>query len=155
MPEIFPPVAELLPHAPPMVLLDQVVGRTDISVTAHLTIRRDAPFFVTGQGIPGHIGIEYMAQACGVFAGLQARLAGEPVRLGFLLGTRRYQAFAAWLQEGWELTVTASVVFREGQMGVFDCHIRRGEIDVATAQITVYQPDEATAARMAAEEQVE
>jgi predicted hotdog family 3-hydroxylacyl-ACP dehydratase len=155
MMDAFPPVAELLPHAPPMVLLDQVVGRTDDEVTAQLTVRRDAPFFVTGQGIPGHVGIEYMAQACGVFAGLEARLTGRPVRLGFLLGTRRYQAFVAWLLEGWQLTVTASVVFREGQMGVFDCRIRFGEIDVATAQITVYQPDDAATARTATEEQVE
>nr|WP_294527583.1 hypothetical protein [uncultured Rhodopila sp.] len=143
----FPPIAELLPHAPPMVMLDAVIGHTAESLTAGLTIRADAPFFVPDSGVPCHAGIEYMAQACGAFAGLEAHLAGKPVRLGFLLGTRRYQGFVAWLPEGWHVTVTATVVLREGPMGVFDCRIRHGEDDVAMAQLTLYQPDGPTDAR--------
>jgi predicted hotdog family 3-hydroxylacyl-ACP dehydratase len=140
----FPPIGELLPHAPPMVLLEEVAGHTAESLTARLMIRADAPFFVADCGIPCHAGLEFMAQACGAFVGLEAHLTGQPVRLGFLLGTRRYQAFVAWLPEGWQLTVTATVVLREGPMGVFDCRIRHGGDDVAMAQLTLYQPNGTT-----------
>lgn len=139
--QAFPAIADVLPHGPSMVLLDEVVENTDDSLTAAVTIRPDSPFGVAGEGVPAHVGIEYMAQACGAFAGLQAHRTGLPVRLGFLLGTRRYQALVPWLRVGWRLTVTATVVFREGQMGVFDCRIHHDETEVAAAQISVYQPD--------------
>jgi predicted hotdog family 3-hydroxylacyl-ACP dehydratase len=137
-----PPIADLLPHGPPMILLDDVVGRTEDGLTAAVTIRSDSQFAVPGAGVPAHVGIEYMAQACGAFAGLEAVLAKQPVRLGFLLGTRRFQAFVPWLREGWLLTVTVTTVFREDQMAVFDCCIRHETTEIATAQITVYQPDD-------------
>lgn len=154
MPPVFPLMGDLLPHAPPMVLLDEVIDWSADSVTTGLTIRPDTPFFVTGQGIACHVGIEYMAQTCGAFAGLEARLAGRPVRLGFLLGTRHYHASAAWLAEGWRITVTATAVFREGPMGVFDCRIRHGDQEVAVARLTLYQPDEATNAPPDAKDEV-
>ena len=67
-----------------------------------------------------------MAQACGVFAGLQARARGEPVRVGFLLGTRRYLASRPWFADGETLEVTARLVLRDGPMAVFDCRISAG-----------------------------
>lgn len=142
MDRVFPPVADLLPHGPPMVLLDAVIDDAAGSLTTGLTIRADSRFVSVGVGVPAHVGIEYMAQTCGAFAGLEAWRDGQPVRLGFLLGTRRYQCSVAWLPVGWRLTVTADLVFREGQMGVFDCRIRHEGAEIATAQITVYQPDD-------------
>ena len=139
---VFPAIADLLPHGPPMLLLDAVVEDAAGSLTTGVTIRPDSPFVVAGNGIPAHVGIEYMAQTCGAFAGLEAHRSGQPVRLGFLLGTRRYRASVPWLPVGWRLTVTADLVFREGQMGVFDCRIQHEGAEIATAQITVYQPDD-------------
>jgi predicted hotdog family 3-hydroxylacyl-ACP dehydratase len=135
---------DLLPHAPPMVLLDEVLDWSDAAVSASLTIRRDTPFFEPGQGVPAHIGIEWMAQTCGLFAGLEARAAGDPPRLGFLLGTRRYRAGQAWFTEGDRPVISARLVFREAGMAVFDCRIIAGGTDAATAQLTLYQPGDAT-----------
>jgi predicted hotdog family 3-hydroxylacyl-ACP dehydratase len=133
---------DLLPHRPPMVLLDQVVNHSDDAVTAALTIGPQTPFLEAGLGVPAHIGLEWMAQACGAFAGLEAQRANEPVRLGFLLGTRRYQAARAYFTEGERLEIGAKLVFREGGMGVFDCKIiGAGGADLAIAQLTVYQPE--------------
>jgi predicted hotdog family 3-hydroxylacyl-ACP dehydratase len=140
--QAFPAIAGLLPHGPSMVLLDAVVEDTGDSLTAALTIGPDSPFGVAGEGVPAHVGIEYMAQACGAFAGLRAYRTNVPVRLGFLLGTRRYQAFVPWFRVDWRLTVTAAVVFQEGQMGVFDCRIHHAGTAVAVAQLSVYQPDD-------------
>jgi predicted hotdog family 3-hydroxylacyl-ACP dehydratase len=136
------PVADLLPHAPPMVLLDSVLGWDAGRLDASVAIRPDIPFFQLGKGVPAHVGIEYMAQACGAFAGLEALENGEKVRVGFLLGCRRYLAAVDWFTDGMQLTVRISEVFRDGMMGVFDCTILSDGRELAAAQLNVYQPDD-------------
>lgn len=137
-------VAELVPHAPPMVLLDEILAWDDVSLSAVLTVRPDSLFFEPGQGIAAHVGIEWMAQACGAFAGLEAKAAGESVRLGFLLGTRRYRATVPWFFAGERLVVSVKQVFRDGGMGVFDCRIEGEDAVRAVAQLIVYQPEDAS-----------
>jgi len=136
------PIADLLPHAPPMVLLDSVLGWDKDRLVAAVAIRPGIPFFQPGRGVPAHVGIEYMAQACGAYAGLEALESGERVRIGFLLGTRRYVANVDWFEEDRQLAVSVVEVFRDGSMGVFDCTILSEGHELATAQLNVYQPDE-------------
>lgn len=135
------PVAALLLHRPPMLLLDEVVGYSDEEAVTRVVIRPDHPFARSG-GVPAHVGIELMAQSCGVFVGAHGQSRDEPVKFGFLLGTRRYETSDTIFRFGDELTVTVRVVFREGEMGVFDCHIARDGARVATAQLTVFQPND-------------
>jgi predicted hotdog family 3-hydroxylacyl-ACP dehydratase len=138
-------LAELLPHGPPMVLLDEVLSSDDTSLAAGLTIRLDTRFCQPERGVPAHIGIEWMAQACGAFAGMEARRMAEPVRLGFLLGTRRYHATRSWFAPGEHLVVEVRVVLRELGMAVFDCRIAGAEGTLATAQLTLYRPEDPAA----------
>ena len=133
------PIEQLLPHGPSMVLLDEVLSVGDDALSAAVVIRRSAPFFEPG-GVPCHIGIEYMAQACGAFAGAEARAAGEAVRIGYLLGTRRFTSVVDRFAEGDRLIVTAALSYRDEAMGVFDCRIERLGEKIATAQLTVFQP---------------
>jgi len=135
-------IADLLPHARPMILLDEVLDWSDSSVRACVCIRDDARFAVPDRGVPAHVGIEFMAQACGVFAGLEAKSLGHPVHIGFLLGSRRYLAICSWFAPGQRLEVGVTSVFREGPMAVFDCRIEAGDAVLATAQLTCYQPDD-------------
>ena len=136
------PITALLPHAPPMVLLDSVVGWDSDRVAVAVEIRPGVPFFHMGRGVPAHVGIEYMAQACGAFAGLEALEAGDGVKIGYLLGTRRYRAALDWFADGTRLTVMALQIFRDGSMGVFDCKIVDGDRTLASAQLNVYQPED-------------
>lgn len=136
------PVAALLLHRPPMLLLDEVVGYSDEEAQTRVVIRPDHPFARSG-GVPAHVGIELMAQSCGAFVGIHAQSRGEPVKLGFLLGTRRYETSDTDFRFGDDLTITVRVIFREGEMGVFDCQIARDGARIAAAQLTVFQPDDA------------
>lgn len=140
------PIAELLPHAPPMILLDRVAGWDTGRLDALVTIQSDSLFYEPGNGVPCHVGIEYMAQACGAYAGLEAKQAGLPVRIGFLLGTRHYASQVPWFRLGEMLMVSIAEVLREGPMGVFDCRIAHDGSDVATARLNVYQPQDAAVA---------
>ncbi len=136
----FPAVRDLLPHGAELMLLDRVTAKDAQGIVVVVSIGANAPFLVPGHGVPAHVGLEYMAQACGAFAGLEAREHGEPVRVGYLLGTRRYQASVAWFAEGETLDVTAQLLLPAPPMAVFDCRIAACGITLATAQLTVYQP---------------
>lgn len=132
------PVRELLPHDPPMVLLDRAVSYTESELVAEVDIRPDS-ILCEADGVPGWVGIEYMAQAVAAHAGYQGRLAGEPPRIGYLLGTRSYKATAAVFPIGATLTVHIEALFVEMGLGAFSCRIESDGI-IATASINVYQP---------------
>ncbi len=133
------PVRELLPHEPPMVMLDRVVSYEETKLTTEITVRRECPF-CEDDGVPGWVGIEYMAQCVAAHAGAKGRLRGEPPLLGFLLGTRAYKCTVERFPLGETLTVLAEQLFSESGLGAFACSIETDR-PVATATINVYQPD--------------
>lgn len=134
------PIEALLPHAHPMILLDRVTGWSEGAIEAALTVRPGSPFFEPGRGIAAHIAIEWMAQACGAFVGLEALRLQQPVKVGFLLGTRNFAAEQGWFPENVTADVRADLVFRDGETGVFDCTVRCRDRNAAKAQLTLHQP---------------
>jgi predicted hotdog family 3-hydroxylacyl-ACP dehydratase len=133
-------LADLLPHDAPLILLDRLSSYDGSSLLAEVDIT-DTSLFLAAQGVPSYIGIEYMAQACAAYVGLLAREAGEPVKIGFLLGTRNYKAHVPWFRRGQRLMVRASIVYRDEQMGAFACQIEDDATLAAEAQLSVYQAD--------------
>ena len=85
----FPPIRDLVPHAGPMVLLDEVVAHDEDATTCAVAIAAQELFREPDGSVPVWIGIEYMAQCIAVHAGLVQRATGtrEP-RRGFLVGAR-------------------------------------------------------------------
>jgi predicted hotdog family 3-hydroxylacyl-ACP dehydratase len=136
-----PLIADLVAHRAPMLLLDEVVAWDGEALTAGLVIRPDS-LFREAEGVPGHIGIEYMAQACAAFAGAQARAAGEPVRIGFLLGARNYVVHRPWFRLGDALRVTTRLLYRDEAMGMFEAAITVAGEPAGEAQLTVYHPSQ-------------
>jgi len=137
-------IEAVLPHAPPMILLDHLVGYDEGSLTAEVRVRPGIPFYRPGRGVPAHVGFEWMAQTCGAFVGAKARDSGDQVRVGLVLGTRNFRCSVAWFVNGDRLTVTATQMFSDRQIGVFDCEISRSgdEGPVAKAQLTVFRPED-------------
>jgi predicted hotdog family 3-hydroxylacyl-ACP dehydratase len=133
-------VAELLPHRPPLILLDRVVGYDDASLVAEVEIT-ERSLFRDSEGVPSHVGIEYMAQACAAYVGLLAKTAGGSVKIGFLLGTRDFKAHAPWFRVGQTLAVTVAILFRDEQMGAFACRIEADANLLTKATLNVYQTD--------------
>jgi predicted hotdog family 3-hydroxylacyl-ACP dehydratase len=135
-----PDIRSLLPHAGPMVLLDRVISVSEDSLLAEVCIRSDS-LFCNGGGVGAWVGIEYMAQAIGAWAGYTAQLRGEPVKLGFLLGTRRYECRRPIFLLRSVLRVHVQRLFQnENGLGSFECSIDNEEGRVATATVTVFQP---------------
>ena len=143
---LFESVQDLLLHRPPMLLLKSVV-RWDERELEALVDPRDSQLFMDADGrIPAWVGIEYMAQAVGALAGIESLRNGQPVRLGFLLGTRRYHAELSHFDPAQELRVTVRELLRdETNLVLFNCEIQGGGQLLAHAEIKAIQPKDVAA----------
>lgn len=134
------PIAELLPHSGQMILLDEVLRFGAEDVEARLTVRPGGLFNLADGSLPAWVGVELMAQTVAAFAGCQARQAGAPVQLGFLLGTRSFTCNVEHFPAGCELHISALCSLQDDNgMGVFECHIRGPNIH-AEARLNVFCP---------------
>jgi predicted hotdog family 3-hydroxylacyl-ACP dehydratase len=137
------PIADVLPHAGAMILLDRVDELGDERVVCTRGLRAGEPFVDADGSLPAWAGIELMAQAIAAWAGCHARAAGEPVRLGFLLGARQYRCDADAFPPGAELRIEATRGFHDDEgMGVFACRVEGGGV-CAEARLTVFSPPDA------------
>ncbi|OWT77584.1 3-hydroxylacyl-ACP dehydratase [Achromobacter sp. HZ28] len=140
------PVEQLLPHAGAAVLLDAVLSCDEDTLLARATVRAHHGYGDSDGNLPPWLGMELMAQAVGAWAGCQARRAGVPVQLGFLLGTRRYDCRVAGFSAGMQLIISAERSFQDtAGMGVFLCRIQQGDECLAEARLNVYSPPDAGA----------
>jgi len=136
----YPPIVELVPHRPPMLLLDRVLSYDGQCVTCETVLGPDSPFVEDG-GVPGVVGIEYMAQAIAAGAGLSARDKGQDggPRVGFLLGCRNLTIAVDSFQVGDRLVVEARRTWGENNIGSFACKVQRGSEVLVEGALTVYQ----------------
>lgn len=138
----FPPIADLVPHAAPMLLLDRIVTRGTDSVTCALDVRKGEPF-VDDEGLPAVIALEYMAQAAAVFAGLASVESHAPIRWGFLIGCSEFRLEFGRVALGAELHVQAQQVWGDSELGQFKGVVRMADGTlVATATMNVARAPE-------------
>ena len=136
----WPDIRTLVPHSGPMVLLDQVLSADETHLCAAVTIRRDS-LFSGPDGVGAWVGIEYMAQAVAAQAGYAAQQRGEPIKIGFLLGARRFECKRPVFAPGSVLHVRAEQVLRgDNGLASFACTISEQQEIIASATVTVFQP---------------
>ncbi|MGQ4277290.1 hotdog family protein [Pseudidiomarina sp. E22-M8] len=138
---------ELIKHRAPMRLIDTVVTADDISAHCQTTLSKANLFFREQlNGIPAHAGIELMAQTVAAVAGSRHRQANEAIKIGFLLGSRKYHCQRdAFLCDVCYDIYAEEIHAESSGLSVFNCRIEdQGEV-IAEARLNVYQPpDEAT-----------
>ena len=138
-----PDIRTLVPHSGAMSLLHTLLAADAETLDAQVTIGPDA-MFCSGGEVGAWVGVEYMAQAVAAHAGFEAQLRGEPVRVGFLLGTRRYACTLPAFAVGSILNIHVRRALQgDNGLGAFDCRITDGRngAELATATITVFQPN--------------
>ena len=131
-------IAGFIPHSGRMILLDRIIGFDGHTLSVELLVRDDG-LLGNDKTVPAWVGIEYMAQAVAAYAGIKSKLAGETIKLGFLLGTRRYTSNVASFAVGTALTIQVKNVIHDDKLGVFDCKIHGAGIEIS-ANLNVYQP---------------
>ena len=141
------PIESVVPQCPPMILIDEIVAREPERIVVLVTIRPTGLFFQPGRGVPSHVALEWMAQACAAFAGCEALDGGSAVKIGFLLGTRDFSAARIWFAEGECLYVRARLEYRDDQVANFACEVADSleGPSLARAGLNVYLPHDAFA----------
>jgi predicted hotdog family 3-hydroxylacyl-ACP dehydratase len=139
-------VAELIPHSPPMVLLDRIVHYDSMTLIAEIAIKANCRFYDPAvQGVPSWVGIEYMAQAISALAGLRAREKNTGIKIGFLLGTRRMLLQQKVLLADNCYQVHVKQLFWDvSGLANFECEIRHGQDCCVTAKVNVFETDDVT-----------
>lgn len=115
---------QLLPHRPPMLLLDEIAEVSNNCASAFVDVGKDCSFYVEGYGVPAWVAVEYMGQTAALIAGWQLEQGLVEPHVGFLLGTRKLSAAQQWLKAGDRYRVqcqeTATVA---GNLANFDCRV--------------------------------
>lgn len=142
----WPSIESLLPHRPPMLLVDAVSDYDAESICVQTTPDPHAWYADTHGNMPVHIVIELMAQAIAAHEALTRRIGGLPPAPGVLLGTRRLDARVASLLAGVPVLVRATCVLRDNTgNGAYDCRVEDGDEILAIATIKVHQPTDFSA----------
>ncbi|EPC01163.1 hypothetical protein L861_11350 [Litchfieldella anticariensis FP35 = DSM 16096] len=135
-------IAPYVPHRHGMCLLDTLLDVGDEYLHAEVIPSRD-DLFATTEGIPGWVGLEWLAQAVAAWAGVQAVNQGGTPQIGFLLGTRRYQCQTPKFAFGQPIRIEVELDFRaDNGLGAF-----RGRLldsdgqQLATTTLNVFQPE--------------
>ncbi|MES2488210.1 MAG: 3-hydroxylacyl-ACP dehydratase, partial [Pseudomonadota bacterium] len=130
---------QVLPHGQAMLLVDEVGYGMDYG-QAMLTIRADSNFCDGVHGVPAWVGIEYMAQAISVFSGVEQLQRGEAIKIGLLIGTRRYESEVPVFTIGSKLNIIARLSDREDEgISMFACEIRDDQRVLARGDIKAYR----------------
>ncbi|WP_404851480.1 3-hydroxylacyl-ACP dehydratase [Colwellia sp. RSH04] len=142
-------IEEVIKHRKPMRLVDELISFDEENACVSVTIDENSEFYqVERQGVPSYIGIEYMAQAIAAQAGANELANGKNIRLGFLLGTRKYKPSINYFDLDTTLHITVKrLLIDAAGLSVFDCSIvdkAQPEIMLAKAKVNVYQPEDST-----------
>jgi predicted hotdog family 3-hydroxylacyl-ACP dehydratase len=134
------PASMFLRHRESMLLLDRVLSVEPEFGACEWRISPSNRFMIEGLGVPSYVGIEYMAQCIAVHAGARARVRGDPPPLGFLLGTRQYEARIPYFVKGVTYQATCQQLIRSADgMGSFECKITQGGRILADARLAVLE----------------
>jgi len=118
-------VEDFIPHSPPMVLIDRIVSFSDDTLCAEITIIEDCKFYDRdSNGVPAWVGIEYMSQAIAALAGIHAKKENRSIKLGFLLGTRKYKIVKKVFKKDKTYGIIVKQLYKDDSgLACFECDI--------------------------------
>ena len=133
-------ILDVVPHQSPMSLLDTLESYSDNTLVSSLTIKEDSLFYEE-LGVPTWVGLEYMGQSIAAFGGVEARNEGRPVKIGFLVSSRRYESPLSHFKLGSKLIVFVEKVINNPYgLSVFNCSITWSDF-IIQANLNVFLPD--------------
>lgn len=135
-----PPIVELIPHRPPMLLVDEVVRHEGLRVVCRTRIREDMPFVREGR-VSVLLAVELFAQSACTLIALLASHGGRSMQSGALLGSREVRFHTDWLHVGDELSIRCEERFAIGTAAQIECVLCREDETLAEGSINVMAGD--------------
>ncbi len=135
----FPPIAELLPQAGAMRLLERVLEHDAEQTLCAVSPSHGALFRDLRGGVPAWVALEYMAQCAAADGSLRRRARGEQPEPALLIGSRRVTFRCAGFDAEQGLEVTARHAAGRRELLAFDCAVfdARGGEPLAEARLNV------------------
>lgn len=130
---------ELLPHAPPMLMVTDVIAHDEKTIHCRCHIAADNPLLVDGL-LPAHCGIELLAQGSGLLLGLQHRQ-GKPG--GAIAAVRSFNVNPKAVASGDVIDVHSRFIGGTQDAALFEGEARLGEHDWCSASIMLVTTAEA------------
>ena len=138
-----PEIIEVIPHRPPMILIDNIDDVGPDFMSTHVRITDTSLFLEQGKGVPVLVGLEYMAQTVAAFVGAEGKKKGETIKLGFLLGARRFETKVSYFLLGEKLNIRISRILQQNELGQFLCSINdQNNQELVSAKISAYMPND-------------
>lgn len=143
------PAKDYLPHATPMVLIEEVIDVGEVSAHCRVRVSKTgilAPFLTPTGTLPAWFAIELMAQTVGVWSGWHGKQQGTEPKLGLLLGGRGLKCAVAEFAAESLLDIRVEMMLRDEKLANFECAItlaggENGQQEIAHARLNTYQPD--------------
>jgi predicted hotdog family 3-hydroxylacyl-ACP dehydratase len=133
----YPPIAEIIPHADHMVLIDEMVYWSEGETECSLTIKKGAPFVAKDQ-LETPFMLEHMAQTVAACLGYEAFLGGRGIRVGMIIACRKFVALIPFVARGEKIIFRAKRIRGNALLSHFDCEARTRESLIANAELTLY-----------------
>ncbi len=131
---MIPPISELLPHSPPMRLLDTVDSFEGARVECSATLLPTCPFADGTGAVDALVTVELVAQAAAAWAALTG---GGGVRPGVVASCREARFEDVPLHVGDALTIRAERTAGSADFGSFAGVVLRGTTPVAMISLGV------------------
>jgi 3-hydroxymyristoyl/3-hydroxydecanoyl-(acyl carrier protein) dehydratase len=128
----FPPPSELVPHAPPALLLRTVLEASPEGASSIVVIPEDSPFVEAGRA-PAFVGLEAGAQTAAVLEALDRAGQAGP-RIGYVVAIRNARFRTPWLPAGKPLPVTVKPAGSAGSLSIYE--VKVGEL--VTGLVSTY-----------------
>jgi len=119
-----PPVAELVPHGPPMLALEQLSTCEPGRATGTMQVRES--LFLREGRLDAVVTLEYMAQLVAACLGHEGRRAGVGVRVGMVVACRSMTLARAELLLGERLVLNARCIRRTESVSQFETETHDG-----------------------------
>ena len=114
----YPPPGELVPHAPPALLVSSVLEVSPDSAAAIVQIPADNPFVQDGRA-PAFVGLEAGAQTAAVLEALGREGTAGP-RIGYVVAIRNARFRTPWLPAGTPLAVTVKAAGSAPPLSIYE-----------------------------------
>ena len=130
----------LIPHQPPMLLVDRLIRLTEDEAVSETVFPPDNSIFVKSDGEVEEAALfEMMAQTFAAFAA--AGRGGFWPSAGYLVGVKRMKIHGP-ASAGVPVEVSVKIISRVEDFSVVDGEVRQGGRLLAAGQITVFVPEE-------------
>ena len=132
------PAEQLLPHRPPMLLIDSLLQREKDTAIASATLTQDNIFYSNEHGLVEEYFIELVAQTMAAANGFDALLEHGPVKDGFIVGIETFSLHQTQHQQG-TFRVVAAKDMEFAQMQVIDGAVFADSTCIASVRLKLWE----------------